>query len=131
MRPCAISQPPLAAPMAWPAYIAELLSAIEAEASVGAMPARRACCAELDAKQPSPQGRMIRATSSTLVASGHSSRLKAMAPTLHITARGAPVRSILRDISTLPVKPKNPYQANKRLRSVGLNCSCCLKYGAK
>ena len=38
MWPWAISQPPPAAPAAWPAYMAEVFSAMEPAASAGAMP---------------------------------------------------------------------------------------------
>ena len=51
----------------------------------------RACCAELAAKQPSPQGMQISAARSTLLPSGHSSRLTPMLATLHMTALGAPI----------------------------------------
>ena len=122
----AISQPPLPAPSAWPAYIAEVLSAIDAEDSAGAMPARRACCAELLEKQPSPQGTLISAASSRLLPRGHSNRLNAMLPTPHITERAAPRRSIWRDITTLPITPKAPNHANNRLNCPGVMSSTAL-----
>jgi hypothetical protein len=102
--PCAMSQPPLAAPKAWPAYMADVFKAIEPAASAGAIPTRRACCAELDEKQPKAQGTAIRAASIRLVPSGHSSRLSAMLAMPSMTDREAPMRSMLRDISTLPRK---------------------------
>ena len=100
--------------------MAEVLSAIDAAARAGAMPTSRACWAELDEKQPSAQGTDTSAASTRLVPSGQTSRLTAMLAMPSITALGAPMRSMWRDISTLPTKPKAPNHMNSRLSCVGV-----------
>src|SRR6478736_6219544 len=86
----AISQPPDAAPMAWPAYMADELSAIDAAARPGAMATSRACCAEFDEKQPSAHGIEINAARTRVVPSGQTNKLNAMAPMPSMMARDAP-----------------------------------------
>jgi len=94
--------------MAWPAYMADEFSATLAEASAGASPTSRACCAELDEKQPSAHGMPTSTASSSEAPSGNSSRLVAMSASPVITAGPGPMRSMWRVISTLPSRPKAP-----------------------
>ena len=72
----------------WLAYMADVLSATDADASAGAMPTSLACCAELVEKQPSAQGIQTTAASSRLVPSGHSNKLNAIPPRPHMTDWG-------------------------------------------
>ena len=106
--------------------MAEVFSAIRAEASAGAATPSRACCAELDAKQPSAQGTSTNAVDSRLVASGHSASPMATSVSVNATARWVPVRSMKRDSSTLPINPKAPNQANSSVISPGVAASTCL-----
>ena len=106
--------------------MADEFSAIDPEASVGAIPTSRACWAELDAKQPSAQGTDTSAASSRLVPSGQTSRLSAIDAIAIITARCAPMRSMFLDISMLPMKPNAPNQTNSRLSCTGVMSIVCL-----
>src|SRR5436190_862502 len=69
---------------------------------------RRAYGPELDAKHPSAHGTATTAASMRLVPSGHTSRLSAMLAMAIMLARDAPIRSMWRVSSTLPIKPKAP-----------------------
>src|SRR6185369_271877 len=126
MPPPAISQPPPAAPIAWPAYMAEVFRAIDPEARVGSMPTRRACCAEFEAKQPKAQGIDTSAASASVVPSGQINRLTAMAAMPAMTARDAPMRSMWRDMTMLPRKPKMPNHISSRLSWPGVMPIFCL-----
>src|SRR4030095_2885193 len=65
----------------------ELLSATEPGASSGDMETSRACCAELAAKQPKPQGAMKSASHASVRPSGHNSRLSAISAVVTSTMR--------------------------------------------
>ena len=117
--------PPPAAPSAWPTYIAELLSAIRAEAISGAAPPRRACWPELDEKQPIAQGTSTSAMPSSDWPSGHSSNPNAITASKTLTARPAPMRSMWRDSSTLTPTPITPNQKNSRLIWLALKPKPC------
>src|SRR5687768_5565234 len=131
MPPREMSQPPLAAPIAWPAYMADELRATDAAASDGAMPTSRACCAEFEEKHPSAQGMQTSAASHTVVPSGKAAMLTAISPTPIITERGAPMRSMYFDITMFPSRPKAPNHMKNRLSAPGVMASVALKEGAK
>jgi hypothetical protein len=84
------------------------------------MATSRACCAELDEKQPKAQGMETNAASTRLVPIGQISRLSAIAAMPAITEREAPMRSMFRDITMVPMKPNTPNHMSKRLSSPGV-----------
>jgi len=87
--------------------------------------AARACCAEFDEKQPSAQGIITSAIVATLPASGQAASDSAIANRVTVTARAGPRRSMRRETSTLPSRPKAPNHRNSRLTSPALAPSTC------
>ena len=111
-------------------YMADVLSAMLTLATAGAMATSRACCAELQEKQPKAQGTATAQTSAKLLAKGHSSKLAVMQPKASNTPVGAPNRSMLRDISKLPIKPKAPKTVKKIAIMPGVALNVLTKKGA-
>ena len=77
-------------------------------ASAGAMPTSRACCAELDEKQPNAHGATTSAMDTRPVPSGHTSMLSAMQAMAKTTISVAevvpsPMTSIRKGRATRPV----------------------------
>ena len=105
--------------------MAEVLSAIDAPASAGAVAPSRACCDELHEKQPSAQGISTIAMLATVPASGHSSSDKAIRPIIAVAKRATPKRSMPRPTSRLPISAKAPKHRNRKLTCAGVACSTC------
>ncbi len=90
-----------------------------------ARPTRRARRAELVAKHPRPHGTSTSASQASVEASGHTGRLQAISAAVVIsTMQPAPMRSMYRLTTVLPISPQTPNSAHITLSGMPRRSLC-------